>query len=90
MLPTIIQADFNTEPLSALPGGLQVMANIYSTKYGVSPAKVKKIVTCESHWNINAVNHTSIEYSVGLVQINLKAHPGITIDQAKDPDFVIS
>ncbi len=58
--------------------------------YNVSALVMKKVISCESQYNINAINKTSKEYSVGLVQINRKAHPYITVEQAKDPEFAIT
>ena len=47
------------------------------------------IIECESSFNPLAKNITSKESSYGLVQINLKAHKHITIEQATNPDFAI-
>lgn len=63
----------------------------FAKKYSVEGkiSLLEKIVFCESTYKVNAVNHTEREYSVGLVQINLKAHKDITYEQAVDPDFAI-
>lgn len=42
---------------------------------------------CESGLNLKATNKTSKEFSVGIAQINLKAHTNITEAQARDPVF---
>lgn len=60
----------------------------YAEKYRVSSKKMSAIIKCESGWNANALNDKG-EYSVGLVQINLKAHKHITVEQAKDPNYAI-
>lgn len=63
----------------------------FAKKYSVEGkiGLLEKIVFCESTYKVNAVNHTEKEYSVGLVQINLMAHPHITYEQAVDVDFAI-
>jgi soluble lytic murein transglycosylase-like protein len=61
----------------------------YADEYNVSAEVISNVIKCESGFNPNAINHSAIEYSVGLVQINLNAHKNITIEQAKDPDFAI-
>jgi hypothetical protein len=61
----------------------------YADEYNVSAEVISNVIKCESGFNPNAINDSPIEYSVGLVQINLKAHKHITVDQAKDPDFAI-
>ena len=61
----------------------------FASKYGVPFVVMDNVVRCESQYNPNAINSTPKEYSVGLVQINLKAHTDITEDQAKDPDFAL-
>lgn len=58
-------------------------------KEDVPVQKVLKIAKCESGFNKDALNHTDREYSVGIFQINLKAHTYITEDQARNPFFNI-
>jgi len=65
------------------------LITLFSTQYDVSSTTMTKIIVCESTFNPNAINSTPREYSVGLVQINLKAHPHITEAQAKDPVFAV-
>lgn len=89
-IPTIMQADSYRAPLNTSKWGYQVLANQISAQYAVKAATVKKIINCESSWNPNALKITSREHSVGLVQINLKAHTDVTNAQAKDPTFAIS
>lgn len=89
MLPTIMQADINPEPIVPTKVEYQVLANQISAKYAVKASIVKKIINCESNWNPNAINNNKHEYSVGLSQINLRAHKDITVEQAKDPKFAI-
>lgn len=61
----------------------------YANEYNVSADVLTNVIRCESNFNPNAINNSPIEYSVGLAQINLKAHINITVEQAKDPDFAI-
>lgn len=62
-----------------------------------------EIISCESGWNpnIQSSHHYTAknvpkgykvgdrEQSFGLVQIHAPAHPGITKEQALDPEFAI-
>jgi hypothetical protein len=66
------------------------MADEIGAKYGVQVPLMKTVVTCESSWNRKAVHISKWEESYGLVQINLKAHPTITVEQAEDPDFALT
>lgn len=59
----------------------------YAQKYNVSYERMYKTSFCESSLNPNAINSTPREYSVGIAQINLKAHTHITVEQAKDVNF---
>lgn len=74
-----------TEP----PKVLSVKETIqkYAEIYNVDYTKMYKTMMCESSLNPNAINSTTREYSVGISQINLKAHTSITVEQAKDIDF---
>lgn len=49
-----------------------------------------KVAQCESGFNRNALNHTAKERSVGVFQINLKAHTDITEEQARNPFWNIN
>lgn len=60
----------------------------FGAKYDVSTSTLHKIVKCESRYNVNATNINAKEYSVGLVQINLKAHR-VTEKVARDPAYSI-
>ena len=63
----------------------------YALKFDVSPVLTARIIYCESRNNRYAVNDTpGVEFSVGLVQINLLAHTNITREQAEDPEFAIA
>ena len=57
--------------------------------YNLDPKKLSAIIKCESHFDPNAHNRTSVENSWGLVQINLRAHD-LTKQQAIDPEFAIT
>lgn len=61
----------------------------FAERYNVSETTMRRKIKCESGFNTNAVNHTSIEYSVGLSQINLWAHPEVSVEQAKNPIFAV-
>lgn len=58
-------------------------------KEGVNVSLALAIAECESGLNKDALNHTKKEYSVGVYQINLKAHTYITERQARNPFFNI-
>ncbi len=66
------------------------LITLFSTQHKVSSETMSRVISCESSFNPNAINSTSREYSVGLVQINLKAHKNITVEQAKDPVFAVN
>lgn len=74
---------------STLPKDPHALVTYYANRYKVSESSMNKIIRCESSWNTKAINKSEIEYSVGLVQINLRAHKNITLDQAEDPNFSI-
>jgi soluble lytic murein transglycosylase-like protein len=61
----------------------------YADEYNVSAEVISNVIRCESNFNPEAVNDSAIEYSVGLVQINLRVHKDVTFEQAVDPDFAI-
>lgn len=79
-------------------GSVETKQNEYSTliqkyadKWQISPSLTASIIYCESSNNRYALNDTpGVEFSVGLVQINLLAHKNITREQAEDPDFAIN
>lgn len=68
----------------------QILFNT-TAKYGISDQNelLVAVIRCESHFNTKAVNDSPIEFSVGLVQINLRAHTNVTYSQAIDPVFAI-
>lgn len=73
-----------TKPFT--PSIIQIVvkqAQIYATPV----APILATMRCESGLDPQATNHTSREFSVGIAQINLKAHPDITETQARDPEF---
>lgn len=67
-----------------------LLANKVSAQYGVSAKEMKDVINCESSWNPLALKSTNREFSVGLSQINLKAHPDITVAQAQSPEFALT
>lgn len=76
-------------PIQVKPKVLSVKETLekYADIYNVSYEKMYRTSFCESSLNPNAINSTSREYSVGIAQINLKAHTHITVAQAKNIDF---
>lgn len=68
---------------------IQLAVSKYAFIYNVSEDVLFKVIKCESNFNQYAINDTPKEYSVGLSQLNLKAHKNITIEQAQDIDFAI-
>lgn len=62
---------------------------VYSVIYEVSEEVMNHIVKEESGYDINAINSSPIEFSIGLVQINLSVHfiNGVTKEMALDPEF---
>ncbi len=61
----------------------------YSSEYNVSADVMNNVIKCESKFNPTAINHSAIEYSVGLSQINLNVHKDVTFEQATNPEFAI-
>src|SRR5689334_6135894 len=57
-------------------------------RYGVDSAIMESIIWCESGMNPDAIGDHGTSY--GLSQIHLPAHPGITKEQALDPEFAIN
>lgn len=55
--------------------------------WGTPAEPIIQTLKCESQLNPKATNSTSREYSVGIAQINLKAHPTITEEEARDIEF---
>lgn len=92
MLPTVMQADINTEPQVPDKIRYQLLANSISAQYAVPAALTKKIINCEDlTWNPDAHNYNPpIDDSWGLVQINRLSHSDISIKQATDPTFAIT
>jgi hypothetical protein len=88
-LPTILEANDIAQPPSPKVAYM-LLANKIGTAYGVSIPTMKRIVKCESSWDSLAINSNKREYSVGLSQINLKAHKDITKEQAEDPAFALN
>lgn len=61
----------------------------YAFVYDVPEDTLNRVLRCESNFNPLAINSTEREYSVGISQINLKAHKGISMEEALNPDFSI-
>lgn len=77
-------------PIIKIPETIPEKITYYSELYNVSEVQMTRIIKCESSFRPSATNITKWESSYGLVQINLKAHKNITIEQATDPDFAIN
>ncbi len=63
------------------------MISDYSMRYGVNKSVLDTVIKCESGGHANIVGDHGD--SIGLVQINLPAHPEITRTQALDPEFSV-
>lgn len=77
------------EPKTTSPSDISALITKYAIKYDVSESLMHKLVSCESGYNPIIVNSNAREFSVGLSQINLKAHTNITREQAENPDFAL-
>ena len=56
-----------------------------ASKEGVDVQTALSIAKCESRFNKDAIHSTEKEYSVGIFQINLKAHSSILKEEALNP-----
>ena len=83
--PVMAEAPIEVKPPKVL--SVQETLKKYADIYGVSYEKMYRTSMCESSLNPNALNNTPREYSVGIAQINLKAHSHITVAQAKNVEF---
>jgi hypothetical protein len=72
------------------PEWIKGRIHYYADLYSVSEDIMNAIVKCESGYNPNARHVDEEEYSIGLVQINLIAHPSIDEYDAKAPNFALS
>jgi soluble lytic murein transglycosylase-like protein len=63
------------------------LAEEYGKQYGVPPALLLGLVEVESGGNPRAVSPTG---DVGLTQIHLASHPGVTRAQAENPRFAMA
>lgn len=75
-----------------VPEEYKMMIQSYAEKYNKAgqnlASDMEFIIRCESNFDRYALNPNG-EFSVGLSQINLKAHTNITREQAENPDFAI-
>ncbi len=70
------------DPLSSLSTRKDInhVVDILSAKYGQNPLIIKRIIQCESGYNVDAVNRKAVVgRDIGLLQINTYYH----IDNAK-------
>lgn len=65
------------------------LIHYFSDYYGVSEERMVRKIKCESGFNTQAHNLTEKENSWGLVQINLFAHPYVSVAEATNPKFAI-
>lgn len=62
-------------PNNLTKADIQRLVIQYANKYGIDPSVMLALIEDESGFNPNARNNNNRESSVGLGQINLKAHP---------------
>ena len=72
-----------------VPANLSTQLDAAAEKYGLPKSLLASLIQRESTWNPNAENLNAKEQSYGLGQINIKAHPEITPEMAKDPEFAL-
>lgn len=63
------------------------IAGEVAKKYGIPDYIWKPILYTESSGNPNSVAQTSSEYSVGLFQVNVLAHPQYRVEDLKNPAY---
>lgn len=82
LAPTTVSADT-----------LQALVQTYAERYDVPYKPIYETMMCESGGDPTVqsgfYSNGKRERSYGLAQINLDAHPGITLLQAEDPDFAL-
>lgn len=74
-------------PTEPPPRSISVIIAENAKRYGVAETTLKKVISCESSFNENAVG--DFGNSFGLVQIHLPSHPYITKVQALNKEFAI-
>lgn len=72
---TVRAADFSRDDLKVLAAGI-------ATAHGLNTKRFLSTIECESQWQTDAVSKTN---DVGLVQINIKAHPEISKEEMLNP-----
>lgn len=72
------------------PESVKEYVSYLAEKENLDVSTVMAIAKCESGFNKNALHSTEKEYSVGVFQINLKAHRDVTEEQALNPFFNIN
>jgi len=65
---------------------LVAMAMADAASYGLNVNRFVAVIGCESNWDVNAVSPTG---DYGLVQVNLKSHPDVSLSEAEDPLFAL-
>ena len=79
----------NTPKVSISITKLRAIATSTAEFYNLSEEETRQmmgVIQCESGWNPAAIGALG---EVGLVQIYPKAHPDVTIEQMKDPNYSI-
>ena len=80
---------FDVAKAKKAPSQYASIIDAAASKYGVSPQLLTAIIYQESGFNPTASNVTDVEDSHGFGQINLKAHPDVTLQQANNPSFAV-
>jgi len=90
-----IMADLDSSTRKWSYDEIQGLISHYGALYGVSTNLMDKIISCETAGTYNPKIQSGHykngirEDSWGLAQIHLPAHPTITKEMAKDPNFAI-
>jgi len=82
-------SDLPNEVVEGTPDTLRTFIQTKAEETGVPASLISAVIKQESGFNTNASNINDKETSYGLGQINLKAHPEITKEQATNPEFAI-
>lgn len=73
--------------LPPVPPTLTQLASSTALKYGLDLDHFDEVISCESGWDPSIKSRYPGENSWGIAQINLDAHPEITLAQALDPSW---
>lgn len=84
-----VKAEAPEPEVKPIPTDVKGMIIYFADKYDVSAERMENTLKCESSLSSEATNITAREHSVGISQINLRAHKDITEAQARDNQFAI-